>query len=127
MKNKKTTPPKSLNTITGTGTGSLPLSIEKVSAKYLLLHTHKDKESNKLWKIVSKGPKVWSKQNLVRKNYPSDPSEDFYLVIELEEVDAPELENISWDFKKLKNYKGGHGSGKPFVATLAELMKNKIE
>lgn len=51
----------------GSGNGSLVLDKETVSAKYLLLHTHKDKSSNDLWKIVSKGLKVYSRLNLEKR------------------------------------------------------------
>ncbi len=109
----------------GTGNGSLVLDTETVSAKYLLLHTHKDKASADLWKIISKGPRVFSKQNLIKKGY-NNPSQDYYLIIELEKVDLNEFGNNSWDFRKLKNYYSGNASAKPFTTTLTELMKAKI-
>ncbi|SEA01079.1 DUF2357 domain-containing protein [Bizionia paragorgiae] len=109
----------------GSGNGSLVLDKETVSAKYLLLHTHKDKSSGDLWKIVSKGPKVYSKENLIKKGY-YNPSQDYYLVIELEKVNLSEFGNNSWDFRKLKNYNSGNASAKPFTASLTELLKTKI-
>lgn len=51
----------------GSGNGSLVLDKETVSAKYLLLHTHSEKSSGDLWKIVSNGPKVYSRLNLEKK------------------------------------------------------------
>ena len=80
---------KKYNFRTGTGNGSLNLDFKNVTAKYLLLHASGDSHSNKLWKIVSKGPKVYSKEDLRREtNYPS-PNHDFYLVMDL--VKGPEL------------------------------------
>jgi len=105
--------------------GSLVLDKETVSAKYLLLHTHKEKSSGDLWKIVSKGPKVYSKENLIKKGY-SNPSQDYYLVIELEKVNLSDFGNNTWDFRKLKNYNPGRASAIPFTASLTELMKTKI-
>jgi len=105
----------------GSGPGSLILDKETVLAKYLLLHTHKDKFSSGLWKIVSKGPKVYSKENLIKKGY-NNPSQDYYLVIELEKVNLSEFGHNSWDFRKLKNYHSGNASAKPFTTTLTELM-----
>jgi hypothetical protein len=109
----------------GTGRGSLILDKETVSSKYLLLHTSGENVSGDLWKITSKGPRVFSKDDLLKIGYPS-PSQDNYLVIQLEEVTDPEFENVCWDFKKLKNYSSGRASAFPFTTCLAELMKNKI-
>jgi hypothetical protein len=109
----------------GSGNGSLVLDKETVSAKYLLLHTHKEKSSGDLWKIVSKGPKVYSKENLIKKGYVN-PSQDYYLIIELEKANLSEFGEKKWDFRKLKNYNFGNASSKPFTTTLTELMKSKI-
>jgi predicted component of viral defense system (DUF524 family) len=108
------------------GTGSLILDKETVSSKYLLLHTYGDMDSGDLWKIVSRGPKVYSKENLIRKGYPN-PSKDYYLIIHIERVTDSEFENVSWDFKGLSNYSTGRVSAFPFTTSLAELMRNKIK
>lgn len=112
----------------GSGSGSLILDKETVSSKYLLLHTSGIKDSGDLWKIVSRGPKVFSKEDMERKGYPKPKEEmqDNYLVIEIESVTDMEFENVSWDFKKLENYKKGNASAFPFTASLTELMKNKV-
>lgn len=109
----------------GSGAGSLILDKETVSSKYLLLHTSGDTDSGDLWKIVSRGPKVYSKDDLIRKGYPS-PSQDNYLVIQIEPVTDTEFENVSWDFRNLSNYLTGRASAFPFTTSLTELMKNKI-
>ncbi len=109
----------------GSGAGSLVLDKETVSSKYLLLHTSGDTDSCNLWKIVSRGPKVFSKDDLIRKGY-STPSQDNYLVIQIEPVTDTEFENVSWDFRKLSNYSSGRASAFPFTTSLTELMKNKI-
>ena len=107
----------------GSGSGSLILDKETVCSKYLLLHSAGDTNSGDLWKIVSKGPKVFSKDDLIRKGYPS-PSQDNYLVIEIEPVTDPEFDNVSWNFKNLENYNSGRQSAFPFTTNLTELMKN---
>ncbi len=109
----------------GSGSGSLVLDKETVSSKYLLLHTSGDTDSGNLWKIISRGPKVFSKDDLIRKGYPT-PSQDNYLVIQIEPVTDTEFENVSWDFRKLSNYSTGRASAFPFTSSLTELMKNKI-
>lgn len=109
----------------GSGRGSLIFDKETVSSKYLLLHTHKDDLSGNLWRIVSKGPKVWAKETMSKKEYPS-PSQDYYLIFELEKVEDPEFESVKWDFKKLLNYESKRSSSFPFTASLTELMKMKV-
>lgn len=109
----------------GSDAGSLILDKEKVGAEYLLLHTFGDKNSGDLWKIVSKGPKVYSKNDLAKKGYPS-PEHDYYLVIEVEPVSDEEFKDVQWDFKALKNYSPRRASAIPFSASLTELVKNKI-
>ena len=108
----------------GSGAGSLVLDIETVSSKYLLLHTSGDTDSGDLWKIVSRGPKVYSKDDIIRKGYPN-PHHDNYLVIQIEPVTDPEFENVTWDFRKLSNYSSGRASASPFTTSLSELMKKK--
>jgi len=109
----------------GSGRGSLILDKETVSSKYLLLHTRGDKHSGDLWKIVSRGPKVYSKAELIDMDYPS-PSQDNYLVIKIKPVTESEFDNVSWDFRKLSNYSTNRASAIPFTTNLAELMVNKI-
>jgi predicted component of viral defense system (DUF524 family) len=109
----------------GSGAGSLILDKETVSSKYLLLHTAGDNDSGKLWKIVSRGAKVFSKNDLKRSGYLS-PTQDNYLVIQIEPVRDSEFVNVRWDFRKLSNYSLGKASAFPFTCSLTELMRNKI-
>ncbi|GAB2618077.1 DUF2357 domain-containing protein [Belliella aquatica] len=114
---------KKYNFRTGTGNGSLSLDFQTVSSKYLLLHTKGDQESSMLWKIVSKGPKVYSKADLLKLKYPL-PNSEFYLVVDLVQVTDEEFKGKNWNFRSLKNYKRGNASAFPFTTTLAELIKN---
>lgn len=109
----------------GSGSGSLVLDKETVSSKYLLLHTTGDKVSGNLWRIVSKGPNVFSKEDMIKIGYPH-PSQDNYLLIKLEPVTDPEFQGVSWDFRSLSGYTSGRASAYPFTCSLAELMKHKI-
>jgi len=106
------------------GTGSLILDKETVSSKYLLLHTKGDTEAYQFFKIKSKGPKVYSKQDLINKNYPT-PKHENYLVIEIEPISDIEFQNMSWNFKNLKSYNTDRASALPFTTNLTELMRNK--
>lgn len=108
----------------GSGAGSLILDKETVSSKYLLLHTSGDTESGEIWRIVSKGAKVYSKFDLIHMGYPN-PSQNNYLVIEIESVTDVEFGKSKWDFRKLSNYSSNRASAFPFTTNLTELSKNK--
>lgn len=111
----------------GTGMGSLRLDRKVVSSKYLLLHTKNDKNSGRLFKITSEGPKVYSKDDLIRKEYPSPPSQNHYLVIDVELVEDTEFKDVVWEFNKLSDYKSSYSAGIPFAVSLTELMKHKVK
>lgn len=116
---------KLYNFRTGSGNGSLILDKETVGSRYLLLHKKGNNTSGDLWKIVSIGPKVFSKEDLMKKEYPS-PSQGYYLVIKIEPATDQEFEGVNWDFRRLKNYSTGRASAFPFTCSLTELMKNKV-
>lgn len=109
----------------GSGLGSLVLDKETVTARYLLLHTSGDKDSGELWRIVSKGPKVFSKEDLLKRGYVN-PSQEYYLVIQIEPVAEQEFKDVRWDFRKLVNYSAGRASALPLTASLGELVRYGI-
>lgn len=115
----------------GSGNGSLILDKETVSSSYLLLHKEGDKESGDLWKITSRGPKVYSRKNLESKGYPKAKEEKeykkYYLVIDIEEVQEVEFKNANWKFKELDKYKSKRESAYPFTSSLTELMRVKLK
>ena len=104
--------------------GALKLTQETLNAKYLLLHMKGDKSSSKLFKIQKPEYRVTSKKTLIRLDYPN-PGQESYLVVKLEACLDKEFENVSWNFKKLHNYKIGRASAIPFTASLPEFMKAK--
>ena len=106
--------------------GSLRLGPGESGAKYLLLHTTGETKTGRLMKIIETGPRVFSKHTLLSKGYPSDPSQNYYLVYKVREITAKELVNQKWDITKLEEYKQGRGSALPFSVTLSELMKTTI-
>jgi len=105
--------------------GSLPLGIDTIGAKYLLLHGKDQKASNDIWRIIGRGPKLYSREALKKNGYPN-PKQDFYLVVSLEKVDLADFGNNTWDFRALINYKKGRASAMPYTATLAELQSAKV-
>lgn len=109
---------------TGTDKGSLSLGFKETNATYLLLHSHgESKKATKIFKLKNKGPKIFSKADLIRKKYPHEPKGELYLVYELEKEIDKEFKQFVWDITKLDDFKTGYGSGIPFSISLTELMK----
>ncbi|MDB4225305.1 DUF2357 domain-containing protein [Flavobacteriaceae bacterium] len=105
--------------------GALKLTQETLNAKYLLLHMNSDSTSSRIYKIQKPEYRVTSKNTLKRLDYPK-PGQESYLVVKLEPCLDKEFENLSWNFKKLNNYKSGRASAIPFTASLPELMEVKL-
>ena len=101
--------------------GALKLNHETINAKYLLLHMKGDKSSSRLYKIPKSEYRVTPKATLSRLHYP-EPGQESYLVVKLEPCSDREFESMSWDFRKLNNYRPGIASAIPFTASLSELM-----
>ena len=106
--------------------GSLRLGPGEAGAKYLLLHIRGETKTNRLFKITETGPRVFSKQTLIDRGYPTEPKRGYYLVYRISKEVEQELANHTWDITKLDDYKPGRGSALPFSVTLAELMKTKV-
>jgi predicted component of viral defense system (DUF524 family) len=106
--------------------GSLRLGPGEAGAKYLLLHSSGETKTSRLLKITETGPRVFSKKTLIDKGYPSEPSQDYYLVYKVEEISDVELQNQKWDITKLDKHKQGRGSALPFSVTMTDLMKVKV-
>jgi len=107
--------------------GSLRLGPGEAGAKYLLLHSTGETKTGRLFKIIETGPRVFSKQTLIEKGYPTEPSQNYYLVYKIQEITDKELMNQAWDITLLDKYKEGRGSALPFSVTLTELMKTKLK
>jgi predicted component of viral defense system (DUF524 family) len=107
--------------------GSLRLGPGEAGAKFLLLHTSDETKTGKLLRITETGPRVFSKQTLIDKGYPTEPSQNYYLVYKIQAVTDRELMNQEWDITLLDKYKQGRGSALPFSVTLTELMKTKVK
>ena len=105
--------------------GSLRLGPGEAGAKYLVLHTEGELITNKILKIIETGPRVFSKQTLIDKGYPNEPSQNYYLVYKVEKIKDKEFLNQQWDITKLEKYKSGRGSALPFSVSMTELMKAK--
>ena len=105
--------------------GSLELTPEVVQAKYLLLRESGKDKASKLFKIISRGPKVYSKDKLIGLGYPK-PNQSDYLVVNI--TPCNDWNNLEVSYKDFEEYKKLSGSiysksGKPFVVTLDKILK----
>ena len=112
--------------------GSLSLEYSIVNAKYLLIRESGKDIANRVFKIKSKGPKVYKGTSLV--GYKTSDLKDYYLVIEIEKEESNDFKGASFNFKNLEKYKeikskNNHvtAAGIPFAVTLTELMKEKVK
>lgn len=112
--------------------GSLVLESPVVNAKYLLLRNKGEKTATDIYSIISKGPKVYSKNQLEKMEYPIVGNlKDYYLVVEIEKIEKSVFGNAVWKFKELEAYikiKEDNrdiykSAGIPFVVSLKELMQ----
>ena len=114
------------NARAGSRRGSLRLSRGETEARFILLHSDNELVSDKLFEVTEEGPRIFSKDDLLKKEYPGEQDEKYYLVYEVKEQNFQELKNVKWDIRKLPGYKRGHGSALPFSVTLSDLMRAKI-
>lgn len=104
--------------------GAMELTPEFIGSQYLLLH-NKLESGSVLFKINQNEkmkPQVVSASDL--KNYPTPPSQQFYLLFNLLEIEADFLLN-NYDFKALNKYSEDKYAF-PFTCTLSELIQKKI-
>lgn len=105
---------------------SLRLGPCEASAKYLLLHSDGETKTSRLLKITKIGPRIFSKQTLIDIGYPSEPTQEYYLVYNVEEITDIEFQNHIWDITKLDKYHHSKSSALLFSVTMTELMNAKF-
>lgn len=106
----------------GARSGSLRLSPEIAGARYLLLHSYGRRAMDGLFEIKSKGPRVFSSEELLKHGYPGNPGGNFYLVFDIAPV--PEFENYSWNLDMLPKRPTGRLSAWPYSTTLDQLLQH---
>jgi len=102
--------------------GSSPVNSNEAGAKYLLLYNGRTKQANLFFKLKNKGPRIFSAKELIKLNYPSKPTQKFYLVFEIDPILEKEFENRVWDIKKLSS-RFPRQRGLPLSVSLTELME----
>ena len=110
---------------TGTQNGSIRLSRNLVSSRYLLLHAHG--ESIQFVRLADEGPRVFRRSDLLRKGYPPSDNEekkkdDIYIVYRLEPNNTePEWVQYHWQISEVTDNKGNR-SAVPEPVKLSDLM-----
>ncbi len=101
------------------------LSTNEIGAQYLLLYSKDQTESTLFFKLKSTGAKVYTKSELKKDlKYKTNPSQEMYLVYQLEKEYEKEFSNINIDLSKLD----GLGENKrPIAISLEKLMNSKIK
>ncbi len=106
----------------GSTPGALRLSAHVVGATYLLLHGDKDEAVPGLFRIINPtdGPRVCAKSELMAMNYPSTPTQDAYLVYDVEP--AAEFADTVLDYAALAGKPTNAALGHPFAISLHDLL-----
>lgn len=110
---------------TGTQNGSVRLSRNLVSSRYLLMHAHD--ESIQFVRLADEGPRVFRRADLLRMGYPPAEDEekkkdDIYIVYRLEPQNTePEWQQYHWLMSEVSGNRGNR-SAIPEPVKLSELM-----
>ncbi|RNC63952.1 hypothetical protein D7D25_14045 [Proteiniphilum sp. X52] len=110
---------------TGTDKGSLSLSGMHLRAKYLILHGKDELETDRIFKLTSKGPRIFSRNDLLKKGYP-EPQGELYVVFQLEREASDDFGKIRIDVRRLTRFETYRNSARPFSATLSEVLQSRI-
>ncbi|MCU0858696.1 MAG: DUF2357 domain-containing protein [Pontiellaceae bacterium] len=106
--------------------GSLRLHESVAGAAYLLLHGEGDyRGGGRLFRIVSEGPRVFSKKTLIEKGYPGEGSQPYYLIYDVKPLNEDDpLVAYDWDLSKIDGIGEGRNSPVPEKGIpLSEFMK----
>lgn len=115
---------------TGTQNGSVRLSRNFVSSRYILLHTHGN--SLEFVRLADEGPRVFRRSDLLRLGYPPSEDEekkkdDIYIVYRLEpERTEPEWAQYKWNISEVSSKKGNQRAV-PEPVKLSDLIKKAIK
>jgi predicted component of viral defense system (DUF524 family) len=109
--------------------GSLRLHHSVAGASYLLLHGDGEYQcGGRMFRIVSDGPRVFSKEKLLELGYPGGASQPYYLVYDVEPLDGDDpLSAYDWDLQPIDGIDDGRGSPVPKKGVpLSEFMKGAM-
>ena len=121
------------NMRSGDSKGSMSLDTKLINARYILLHD--GRESQHLIRLVKKGPKIYTRSQLIRKGYPQyklagtdlidhkreqKEADNIYLVFELFKNNSLEKELLEYRWRDL-------GKTRPYVTDLVSLISKAIK
>lgn len=100
------------------------LSTNEIGAQYLLLYSKDQTESTLFFKLKNNTAKVYTKSELEDDlGYKTTPSQEMYLIYQLEEEYEKEFSGLTIDLSKID----GLGANKrPIAISIEQLMKSKI-
>jgi hypothetical protein len=90
----------------------------------LVLHGESKTTTNKIFKLNEEGPKIFSKDDMIKSGY-KDPAGDLYIIYKIENEVSNEFGNLDFDLKELQNFKSFRNSPNPITVSLTELLKAK--
>ena len=100
------------------------LTPNEIDAQYLLLYSKDQKESTLFFKLTHQKTKVYSKSELKEiLKYETEPSQDMYLVYQLEKECEKEFNGLNIDLSKVIDFQLDF---RPKAITLEQLLKAKI-
>ncbi|MES2556095.1 MAG: DUF2357 domain-containing protein [Bacteroidota bacterium] len=108
----------------GSGRGALPLTPAVTGARYLLLYS-KEQYTTELWEIIDY-PQFWSKQDLIEAAYPGEPSQEGYLVLNIQRPKTTVFDNLKWDVSSFNNSAENLRKRYPMQLTLTELLNQSL-
>ena len=98
--------------------------VKEAGAKYLLLRGSGNTKASEIWEITGEAPVPISKEDLIKLDYPREPSCNHYLLYQLKSIEGGSFGVIAWDITKLSGYCAGRAtSTRPFATTLTELSR----
>lgn len=99
------------------------LNQNEIGADYLLLYSKNQTESNLFFKLKNNSSKAYAKSELKTEfNYPTTPSQEMYLVYQLDETVEKEFAGLTID---LQNLVGLGENKKPLAISMEQLMRAK--
>lgn len=116
---------KKYNGRTGRRRGAMDLTPEIIGARYLILHTKKEKVSGRIYKIIqseNQRPNIALSSEAIFNKYPHKKDVVYsYLVFNIEEAEE-EFRGKIWRVSDLPNYSPSLDAF-PFTCTITELMR----
>ncbi|MEI8040971.1 MAG: DUF2357 domain-containing protein [Verrucomicrobiota bacterium] len=101
--------------------GSIRMEPAIADARHLLLHGHGNRAWPGLWRIMKRGPRIFTAEELLRNGYPVRP--DMNVIYAVFDVEPDSFyAGWKWDYAKLPGKKPSFGSAGPFAVRLVDVL-----